>query len=62
VGRVEIEFVVPQRSLTVNGTKVWIHYPESEYQGWDFGTQGSSPVWLPDMLPDRPHLTDTVRT
>ena len=60
VGRVGVGVVFPQRSLTVDGTKVWIHYPKSEYQGWDFGTQGSSPVQLPNMPPDRLHLTDTM--
>jgi len=60
VGRVEIGYVHPRRSLTVDGTKVWIHYPESEYQGWDFGTQGLSPVQLPNMPPDRSYLTNTV--
>jgi len=61
MGRVEIEYIPPKHSLTVDGTKVWIHYPGSEYQGWDFGTQSSSPVQLPNnMLPDRFHLTDTM--
>jgi len=61
MGRVEIEYVDFQRFLTVDGTRAWIHYPGSEYQGWDFGTQGSSPVQLPNnMLPDRFHLTDTM--
>ena len=61
MGRVEIEYMFPKRSLTVDGTSAWIHYPGSEYQGWDFGTQGSSPVQLPNnMLPDRLHLTDTM--
>jgi len=49
VGIVRIDYVTPQRSLTVNGTRVWIHYPQSEYQGWDFGTPGSSPIQLPSM-------------
>ena len=49
VGVVEVEAVGPQRSLTVDGLKAWIHYPHSEYQGWDFGTPGSSPVQLPSI-------------
>jgi len=60
VGRVEINYVDLQQSLTVYDTRVWIHYPGSEYQGWDFGTQGSSPVQLSNMPPDRFHLTDTM--
>ena len=57
---VEIELVNPQQSLTVDGSRVWIHYPQSEYQGWDFGTQGSSPVQLSNMPPDKLHLTGTL--
>jgi len=49
VGVVEVEMVEPQRSLTVDGSRAWIHHPQSEYQGWDFGTPGSSPVQLPSM-------------
>ena len=36
-------------SLTMDGTKVWAHWPQSEYMGWDFGTLGSSPVQLSNM-------------
>jgi len=60
VGRVEINYVGPRRSLTVNDTRVWIHYPGSEYQGWDFGTQGSSPVQLSIIPSERLHLTDNM--
>jgi len=47
VGRVQIEVVAPQRSLTVDGTQVWAHRPQSEYQGWDFGIPDSSPIQFP---------------
>ena len=60
MGWVEINYVRPQRSLTVDDTRVWIHYPGSEYQGWDFGTQGSPPVQLSIVPPDRLYLTDTI--
>jgi len=60
VGRVEPESVGYRRYLIVDGTRAWIYYLGSEYQGWDFGTQGSSPVQLPNMPPDRFHLTDTM--
>ena len=33
-------------SLTVNGSRVWVHYPNAETQVWDFGTQESSPIQL----------------
>jgi WD40 repeat protein len=36
-------------SLVVNGSKVWVHSPQSEYEGWDFGIIGSSPIWLSNM-------------
>jgi len=49
MGVVEVEVAGPQRFLTVDGSRAWIHYPQSEYQGWDFGTPGSSPVQLPSM-------------
>jgi len=51
VGLVRIGLVGPQRTLTVDGSRVWIHYPQSEYQGWDFGTPDSSPIQLPSMPP-----------
>ena len=35
-------------SLTVNGSRVWVHYCNTETQVWDFGTPGSSPVQLPN--------------
>ena len=37
-----------QRSLTVDGSRVWVHSPWSEPWGWDFGTLGSPPVQLPN--------------
>ena len=58
--KVEIESVDSQQSLTVDGSRVWIYHPQSEYQGWDFGTQGSSPVQLSNMPPDKLHLTGTM--
>ena len=50
VGHVGIKFL-PYNvgSLTVNGSRVWVHYPAAGSQVWDFGTPGSSPVQLPNM-------------
>jgi len=47
-----------QWSLTVDGSRVWVHCPQSEYQGWDFRISGSSPI----PLPSRPTLyfSDTM--
>jgi len=58
VGMIKIDFVNPKRSLTVDGSRVWIHYPQSEHQGWDFGTPGSSPIQLPSM--PTPHLSGLI--
>ena len=46
------------KSLTVNGSRVWLCDPNSEYLGWNFGTLGSSPFQLHSapMLP----LNDTL--
>jgi len=60
VGRVDVKQVDYRHCLTVDGTRVWIHYLQSGYQGWDFGTQGSSPIQLPNGPPDRLYLTHTM--
>jgi hypothetical protein len=44
VGRVEIDYSGSSGSLTVDGSKVWAHWPQSEYWGWDFGISGSTPT------------------
>jgi len=49
VGRVEVKGSRFVGSLTVDGSKVWLHYPQPGYQGWDFGALGSSPVHLSNM-------------
>ena len=54
VGEVETRYSGQSGSLTVNGSKVWAHWPQSEYQGWDFGTPGSNPTQLAGM----PTLSD----
>jgi len=35
-------------TLNIDGTRVWVHHPSSEYHGWDFGILGSLPIQLPD--------------
>jgi len=49
VGLVETYRVSTQQTLIVDGSRVWIHCPQSECQGWDFGTPDSSPIQLPSM-------------
>ena len=46
MGEVELEYSQPQRSLTVDGSRIWVHSPVEKLQGWDFGIPGSSPVEL----------------
>ena len=46
MGKVEIKYSHHASSLIADGSKVWACYPSPEYQGWDFGTPGSSPVQL----------------
>ena len=57
VGTVEIGYSGGRGSLIVDGSKVWAHWPQTEYEGWDFGISGSTPI----QLSGRPTLSnDTV--
>ena len=60
VGKVDIKHSQNHGFLTVDGSKVWAYHPDSEYQGWDFGIPGSSPVQLSDVpiLPNSSMLWD----
>ena len=49
VAEVKIRYLRGSGSLTVDGSKVWSNWPQSEYQGWDFGVPGSTPIQLPGM-------------
>ena len=49
VGKMEIEYEGYSGSLIVDGSKVWVHWPESNYKGWDFGIPGSTPVELSNI-------------
>jgi len=51
IGKVELKYSGPQRSLSVDGLRVWVHSPVEELQGWDFGISGSSPVKLSTTPP-----------
>ena len=48
VDRVEVAtgYLESTELLTVYGLEVWVHLPQSGYQGWDFGALGSSSVML----------------
>ena len=36
-------------TFTVDGSRVWVHYPNSEYHGWDFGKPNSLSIQLPNV-------------
>ena len=56
LGQAEIRYLQHNvGSLTINGTRVWVHYPAAESQVWDFGTLDSSPTQLPNMTLEVPH-------
>ena len=57
VDKLELEFVSVQRSLTVDGSRVWVHSPASDPQGWDFGTPGSPPLQLSNASLLHPNCT-----
>ena len=44
--------------LVVDGSRVWVHYKDSQTQGWDFGISDSTPIQLSIPPPDlnRPRL------
>jgi len=47
VGEVELQICGHQRSLVVDGSRVWVHSPSWKPLGWDFG--GLSPVQISCM-------------
>ena len=56
VGKVGIKAIQHSTgSITVDGSKVWVHNSSVEDQIWDFGTPGSSPVQLPTIPLVRSH-------
>ena len=55
MGEVELEYSLPHRSLTVDGSRVWDHSPIEQLQGWDFGIPDSSPLLLSNTPPPHPN-------
>ena len=47
-------------TLTVDDSRVWVHFSHSGYQGWDFGALGSSPIQLPNTPPYKLHPNGVV--
>jgi WD40 repeat protein len=56
VGEVELEGGSYLDLLYMSGSRISVHFPNSLSQGWDFGISGSSPVPLPNMYLEGPHL------
>ena len=42
-------FIVDERFLIVDGSKIWAYRSRSGYEGWDFGTSWSTPTMLSGM-------------
>ena len=61
MGTTNITFVPHSSgSLTVDGSKVWVHNSKTEDEVWDFGTPDSPPVQLPNMPLTRLHPNGTL--
>ena len=43
-------------SHTGDGSRIWVNFEDSQTQGWDFGISDPTPIPLPDVNPDDPHL------
>ena len=61
VGKMEIEYEWGLGSLIVDGSKVWGHWLESQYKGWDFGVPSPTPMELSGIstLPSLSGLWDS---
>ena len=46
--KMKIEYQGVSGSLIVDGSKVWVYWPESNYKGWEFGIPGSTSIELPN--------------
>ena len=44
--KVKIEYLGVSGSLIIDESKIWAYWPESNYQGWDFGILNSTPIQL----------------
>ena len=60
MGQVNVKGTPDKRTLTVDGSRVWICCSNSKYEGWDFGMPGSLPVQLPKMPPHKLHSNGTI--
>ena len=47
--------------LIVDGSRVWVHFNDSQIKGWDFGTTDSAPILLFNRAPDSSHLELNIK-
>ena len=59
VGEVKLRAKLSDPPLTVDGSRVWVHFMDSQTQGWDFGTSGLTPIPVSNISIDRPRLDFT---
>ena len=61
LGKVEIKYLpYVSGSITVDGSRVWVHYPNLEDQVWNFESPGSPPTQLPNVPLDRLHPNGAI--
>ena len=59
VGQVQLEGskgIHSYYSHSGDGSRIWVNFEDSQTQGWDFGISDPSPIPLPDVTQDDPHL------
>ena len=50
IGQVDFEHYPIKKSITVDGSRIWLCFSMGELQGWNFGIPDSSPVKLSNTL------------
>ena len=58
-GEVKLEAKLSDPPLTMDGSRVWVHFRDSQTQGWDLGIPGLAPILLSNIFLDRPCLDFT---
>ena len=56
VGMVTLEAKLSDPPLTVDGSRIWVHFMDLQPQGWDFGILGLAPILLSNVSLDEPRL------
>ena len=58
-GKVAARYSTVKRSLIVEGSRIWAHYLQSSWEGWDFKVP-DSPNQLPNTPPHKLHPNGTI--